>query len=398
MKKFDYAVIGAGIVGSSIAWKLMEKNPSLKVALIEKESEPGQHQTSHNSGVIHSGIYYKPGTFKARFCRKGYDDLLAFCRKNEIPFQLTGKLIVASQESELKQLEILYQRGMENNLEGVRMVNGAEVKEVEPHCTAIKAIYLPQTGIISFPVVLKKYIELFQQRGGEVFLGHKVEGFEKKSHGTTILTNQNSIFAKTTVTAGGLYSDKLVTQETGDNNTRILPFRGEYYKLRPEKSYLVKGLIYPVPNPAFPFLGVHFTRMIGGEVEAGPNAVLAFRREGYKKTDFSLNESLETLMWPGFQKIALKYWQVGMYEMYRSLSKAKFLKDLQKLIPELAIDDLVDGGTGVRAQASSRAGLIDDFDLVETPTSLHVRNAPSPAATSSIAIADHVVRLLEARR
>lgn len=393
---YDVTVIGGGIVGLATALRIKEQNPSLKLLIIEKEDVVAKHQTGHNSGVIHSGLYYKPGSLKATNCIRGYDMLLDFCRKEEIKYDLCGKIVVATRPEQISILDGLFERGKQNGLDGFKMLSSEQLKEYEPHVKGLKGFFVPQTGIIDYTDVCKKYLAKTQKLGGEIVFGEKVEGISAKNNVSVIKTSKNTYETKLVVNCAGLYSDKVgqMTDERA-NNLRITPFRGEYFEIKPEKQYLVKNLIYPVPDPNFPFLGVHFTRMIHGGVEAGPNAVLAFRREGYKKLDINFKELFETLAWPGFQKVAAKYWQTGLGEMYRSFSKAAFTKALQELIPEIQSDDLIPGGAGVRAQACDReGGLVDDFAIFENQQAINVCNAPSPAATSSLSIGQTVSELV----
>jgi L-2-hydroxyglutarate oxidase len=393
---YDVTVIGGGIVGLATALRIKEQNPSLKLLIIEKEDVVAKHQTGHNSGVIHSGLYYKPGSLKATNCIKGYDMLLDFCEKEEIKYDLCGKIVVATRTEQISILDGLFERGKQNGLDGFKMLNAEQIKEYEPHVVGLKGFFVPQTGIIDYTDVCKKYLAKTQKLGGEIAFNEKVESISSKNGISTVVTSKGSYDTKLVVNCAGLYSDK-VGQMTDSkaNNLRITPFRGEYFEIKPEKQYLVKNLIYPVPDPNFPFLGVHFTRMIHGGVEAGPNAVLAFRREGYKKLDIHFGELFETLAWPGFRKVAAKYWQTGLGEMYRSFSKAAFTKALQELIPEIQSDDLVAGAAGVRAQACDReGGLLDDFAIFENQQAINVCNAPSPAATSSLSIGQTVSELV----
>ena len=393
---YDVTVIGGGIVGLATALRIKEQNPSLKLLIIEKEDVVAKHQTGHNSGVIHSGLYYKPGSLKAINCIKGYDMLLDFCEKEEIKYDLCGKIVVATQPQQIPILDGLFERGKQNGLDGFKMLNAEQIKEYEPHVKGLKGFYVPQTGIIDYTEVCKKYLAKTQKLGGEIAFNEKVLSVSSKEGVSVIVTSKQTYETKLIVNCAGLYSDKVgqMTDERA-NNLRITPFRGEYFEIKPEKQYLVKNLIYPVPDPNFPFLGVHFTRMIHGGVEAGPNAVLAFRREGYKKLDIHFGELFETLTWPGFRKVAAKYWQTGLGEMYRSFSKAAFTKALQELIPEIQSDDLVAGSAGVRAQACDReGGLLDDFAIFENQQAINVCNAPSPAATSSLSIGQTVSELV----
>lgn len=391
---YDIVIIGGGIVGLATALQLKTTNPFLNLLVLEKEGDLAQHQTGNNSGVIHSGLYYKPGSLKATNCIHGYNLLIDFCRQQEIPFELCGKIVVATEERELPLLENLFNRGQQNGLKNLKRLSREELKEYEPHVAGLQGIFVPQTGIVDYALVAKKYGELIQQKGGTINLNEKVLTIQKTNDKAVVVTQKASYTTKLVINCAGLYSDKVARMTVPDLNVKIIPFRGEYYKLKKEKEYLVKNLIYPVPDPNFPFLGVHFTRMAKGGVEAGPNAVLAFKREGYKKSDINLSELAESLAWPGFQKVAAKYWRTGMGEMYRSFSKAAFTKALQKLIPEIQERDLVEGGAGVRAQACDRTGgLVDDFMILEEKQVVNVCNAPSPAATSSLAIGETVAGL-----
>ncbi|MVM39776.1 L-2-hydroxyglutarate oxidase [Spirosoma sp. HMF3257] len=384
----DVVIIGGGIVGLATALQVKQQRPGLKVILIEKEPDVARHQTGHNSGVIHSGLYYKPGSLKATNCIRGYKMLIDFCDAENIPYDLCGKIVVATKQEELPQLETLYQRGLLNGLGGLKKLSLAEMREIEPHVTGVAGMFVPQTGIIDYKQVSDKYAQKFQSLGGEIHLNERVEQITPGTSLSIVVTNKDRYETKLVVNCAGLYSDKMAQlTQPGGVDVRIVPFRGEYFKIKPQKEYLVKNLIYPVPDPNFPFLGVHFTRMVHGGVEAGPNAVLAFQREGYKKSDINLKELFETLAWPGFQKVAAKYWETGLGEMYRSFSKSAFTKALQALIPEVQESDLEPGGAGVRAQACDRTGgLLDDFAILETDKAINVVNAPSPAATSSLSI------------
>ncbi len=391
---YDIIIIGGGIVGLATALNIQQKDPKLKILVLEKENEVAAHQTGHNSGVIHSGIYYKPGSLKARNCFNGYHKLLSFCREENIPFELCGKVIVATSREELPQLDTIYERGVQNGLTDLKRLNREELLEYEPHVNGIAGIHVPQTGIINYKKVAQKYAEKLIKGGAEIRFGSKVTHILPQRTHTEVITLQQTFTCKLMINCAGLYSDKVAKMTGQDPDLKIVPFRGEYYMLKPEKQYLVKNLIYPVPDPAFPFLGVHFTRMIEGGVEAGPNAVLAFRREGYKRLAINLPELIETLSWPGFRKVAGKYWRTGMGEMYRSFSKPAFTKALQKLMPEIQEQDLVPGGAGVRAQACDRSGgLLDDFLIRESKGVVNVCNAPSPAATSSLSIGETVADL-----
>ena len=392
--KYDIVIVGGGIVGLATGYHLLKKNPRLRLVILEKEKVLAAHQTGHNSGVIHSGLYYKPGSLKARNCINGYQQLMRFCEEEGIHYELCGKVVVATEPYQVPLLDNLYKRGLENGLGRIRKIPVEELKEIEPHVNGIGAMDVPYTGIIDYKAVSEKYAEKVCEAGGEIFTGEKVKKVIRENAISKVITNANSYDTTLVVNCAGLYSDKMARLTSDNVDVKIIPFRGEYFKLKSAKEYLVKHLIYPVPDPNFPFLGVHFTRMIGGGIEAGPNAVLAFRREGYKKTQIHLGEFLESLTWPGFQKVAWKYWKTGMGEMYRSFSKAAFTRALQKLIPEIQADDLENGGAGVRAQACDRTGgLLDDFSIIESENAINVCNAPSPAATSSLAIGDTVSNL-----
>jgi L-2-hydroxyglutarate oxidase len=394
MEKYDVIVVGAGIVGLATALQIKQQQPALKVMVLEKESKVATHQTGNNSGVIHSGIYYKPGSLKALNCIEGYHLLIEFCKAHQIPFELCGKIIVATSESELTALDNIYKRGVENGLTGLRYINSEEIKAIEPETYGVKGLVVPQTGIVDYKVVANKYAEVFQSLGGELMYNQKVVAVNAQAHEIQVKTNQQSFTTRLMVNCAGLYSDKVAAMTIPDLDIKIIPFRGEYYALKHEKRQMVKHLIYPVPDPNFPFLGVHFTRRIDGEIEAGPNAVLAFKREGYKKSQINLKELIESLTWSGFITVFKKYWRTGFGEMYRSFSKAAFTKALQKLMPNIKASDLVVGGAGVRAQACDKTGgLIDDFAIRELPGQIHVLNAPSPAATSSLAIGKSIAAL-----
>jgi L-2-hydroxyglutarate oxidase len=383
----DVVVVGAGIVGLSTALKIKEQRPDLRVLVIEKENSISSHQTGNNSGVIHSGIYYKPGSLKAENCIRGYHMLLDFCREEDIPVDLCGKVIVATRPDQLGQLEKLYQRGVDNGLAGLKYIGPDEIKQREPHCAGIKGVFVPQTGIVNYRLVSEKIAEKFIRLGGEVHTGRKAVEINVQQGRVEVVTPAQTFVCRLMVNCAGLYCDKVAAMAGQNLDVKIIPFRGEYYSIKPERAYLVKNLIYPVPDPNFPFLGVHFTRRISGEIEAGPNAVFAFRREGYKRSSFKFSEFWESISWKGFRRVAAKYWKTGMGEYYRSFSKAAFTKALQELVPEVKEADLEPAGAGVRAQACDReGGLIDDFYITEGEGCIHVLNAPSPAATSSLSI------------
>ncbi|MDJ0732494.1 MAG: L-2-hydroxyglutarate oxidase [Nostocaceae cyanobacterium] len=389
---YDFAIIGGGIVGLSTGMALCQRYPQARILVLEKESQWAFHQTGNNSGVIHSGIYYKPGSFKAKFSRDGCRSMVEFCQEHGIAHEVCGKVIVATDESELPRLENLYKRGLENGIE-VKRISGEEVKEIEPHVSSVGGIHVLSTGIVNYKQVCLKYAELIQNQGGELRLNTKVEKIVSKGDYQVLETNNGSFETRFLINCAGLYSDRVAKMGKVDPKAKIVPFRGEYYELTPEKRYLVKGLIYPVPNPEFPFLGVHFTRMIDGSVHAGPNAVLSLKREGYRKTDFNLGDFAEVMTYPGFWKLAAKHADEGIKEIIRSFSKAAFTRSLQKLIPEVQAEDLVPTHAGVRAQALMNDGkLVDDFLIIHGQNSVHVCNAPSPAATSSIEIGKAIVK------
>lgn len=383
----DVIIIGGGIVGLATAYKLLEQKPELKLRILEKEKSIGLHQSGHNSGVIHSGIYYKPGSMKAKNCRRGVEELLLFCDKFNVQYDLCGKVIVAVNLEEVNRLDALYKRGLENGISNIRIVDSQELKDLEPHATGIKAIHVPSTGIINYTSVVDELGKQIIKRGGEIKTKATVKGFVRKAGECIVNTQMCDYPTELVINCAGLYSDK-IAQLAGENSSiSIIPFRGEYYVLKPESRHLVNSLIYPVPDPRLPFLGVHFTRRIDGSVEAGPNAVLATAREGYRRRDFNFQETWELLTNPGVWKIGRNYWKTGMGEYTRSLFKPLFVKALQYLVPAIQGSDLVPGGSGVRAQAMDETGkLLDDFCIVQSERFIHVLNAPSPAATASFAI------------
>jgi L-2-hydroxyglutarate oxidase len=388
---YDFVIIGGGIVGLSSGMALGKRYPKASILVLEKESNWAYHQTGNNSGVIHSGIYYKPGSFKATFCRAGSRSMVEFCQEHDIAHEVCGKVIVATEAEQLPLLENLYKRGLENGLE-VKRISPEEVKEIEPHVKCLAGIQVATTGIVNYKQVCQKYADLIQSQGGELRLNTKVEKIRETPKGQVLETNKGTFETRFVINCAGLHSDRVAKLGQVDPQAKIVPFRGEYYELTPEKRYLVKTLIYPVPNPDFPFLGVHFTRMIDGSVHAGPNAVLSFKREGYKKTDFDMQDFAEVMTYPGFWKLAAKHADEGIQEIIRSFSKAAFVRSLQKLIPEVQAEDLVPCHAGVRAQALMNDGkLVDDFLIVEGKNSVHVCNAPSPAATSSLEIGKAIV-------
>jgi L-2-hydroxyglutarate oxidase len=391
----DIAIVGGGIVGLATAYHLTQKYDDKKIVVLEKESELAYHQTGNNSGVIHSGLYYKPGSLKAKNCMEGYHMLIKFCDEHNIPYDLCGKVVVATDKSELGRLRDLYDRGRENGLEGLELLDKDQLNEIEPHLAGIQGIRVPQTGIIDYKAVCIKLAEKIKLSGGEIHLNTLVRSIDENDEEVQIVTNKSFVECDMVINCAGLYSDQVASMHLGEIDTKIIPFRGEYYELTAEAEHLVKHLIYPVPDPAFPFLGVHFTRMISGGIEAGPNAVFAFKKEGYKRSDFDFKEFIASLLWPGFQKVMFKYWKTGLGEMYRSFSKKAFTKALQRLIPELKEEDLVEAPAGVRAQACDRTGgLLDDFKLITERRAIHVINAPSPAATSSLSIGKTIADLV----
>lgn len=384
----DVVIVGAGIVGLATAYQLIQKRPGLQITILEKESHVAAHQTGHNSGVIHSGLYYKPGSLKATNCIRGYHLLIDFCEQESIPFEKCGKIVVATRPQQIPMLQTLHERGVQNGLDGLRSLTLEEMKEIEPHVHGVAGLRVPQTGIVNYATVCIKLAEKLTKLGVDIRFNERVSSVSQSIRHSTVVTTGGSYDTQLVINCAGLYSDKVAQlTEKEDLDIRITPFRGEYYELVKEKEYLVKHLIYPVPDPNFPFLGVHFTRMIDGGVEAGPNAVMAFGRESYKKSQVNWKELGETLAWPGFQKVAAKYWKTGLGEFYRSFSKAAFTRALQELIPEIQEKDLKPGGAGVRAQACDRiGGLLDDFAIFENAQAINVVNAPSPAATSSLSI------------
>jgi len=386
MKRFDYIVIGGGIVGLSTAWAILEKKPKARVAILEKENDWALHQTGRNSGVIHSGIYYKPGSLKAKLCREGNSRLLEFCAEHGIPYEICGKIIVATDASELEGLQKLFDRGKSNGL-AVKTLSPQEVAEHEPHVRCLAGVHVPSTGIIDYSNVCAKLAQLIKLGGGELHLSTKVEGFHTENGGSVIETALETFSAGCIINCAGLHSDRVAKLAGAKPEAKIVPFRGEYYELKPERRGLVKNLIYPVPDPEFPFLGVHFTRMIDGSVHAGPNAVLSLKREGYYRTSFNLRDFWETMTYPGFWRLATKHAKSGIGEMRRSFSKKAFVHSLQKLIPEVRAEDLIPSEAGVRAQAlRPNGGLVDDFLIIKGSSAIHVCNAPSPAATASLEI------------
>jgi L-2-hydroxyglutarate oxidase LhgO len=389
VRSYDVVVIGAGILGLAVSRELLSRYPRMRLAVLDKEPSVGQHQTGHNSGVLHSGIYYAPGSLKAKLCVQGQRELYAYCEQKGIATDRCGKVIVANNESELPRLENLMQRGLANGVQGLEMIGPELLREIEPACVGVKALWSPNTGIVDFSKVTRAYADDVQSSGGDVLPGYGVEKILDRPARVVLQTTAGEVEAQHVIACAGLHSDRVARLTGGPPDPRIVPFRGDYWVLRPDRRHLARNLIYPVPDPSFPFLGVHFTRRIDdGSVWLGPNAVLAFSREGYRRFDIRPRDLGEALAYRGFQKLATKFWQTGMQEMVRDFSKEAFLKSLQVYVPELTIADLLPGPSGVRAQALAADGsLVDDFVFnTQGNRIVHVRNAPSPGATSSLAI------------
>jgi (S)-2-hydroxyglutarate dehydrogenase len=392
--RYDVAIVGGGILGLATARAITERRPDARLVILEKESKLATHQTGHNSGVIHSGLYYKPGSYKARLCVEGARLMEAFCDEHGVRRQTIGKVVVATEPEELPRLDTLYQRGVANGVPGVRMLEPGELREIEPHASALRGIHSPQTGIVDYTEVCTVMADELRRCGVEITTGSEVRSIARVGGELEVRTAWSGVRARHLINCAGLYSDAVARMTGARPDVQIIPFRGEYYFIKPEKHDLVRGLIYPVPDPEFPFLGVHLTRTVHGEVEAGPNAVLAFAKEGYRFGRVNPAELAGTLGYRGFWNMARRYWRMGSYAMYRSLRKAAFVRALQRLLPALGEDDVVPGGAGVRAQAVSPDGsLVDDFRIVATADAIHVLNAPSPAATASIAIGRHIAGL-----
>ncbi len=394
-RKFDFVIVGAGIIGLSTAFELLKVKPKKKVLIIEKENKVSSHQTGQNSGVIHSGIYYRPNSLKAKNCLLGYKLLLEFAKKNKIPFELTGKLIVAITNQQIKSLNKLYDYGIQNGLKNIRILDKDEILKIEPNCrNAIKALYVPQSGIIDYTKVSQKLVELLLKKKATLKLNTRVVEIIENHLNAQILTNNGSYYAKSVILCAGIFSDKFLSKSL-QQDYRILPFRGEYFNLKEDHKHLVNGLIYPVPDLNFPFLGVHLTKTISGGVEAGPNAVLALSREGYKKLSFKFRDFVNIITWKGFWIFFIKYWRIGLYEYGRSLSKKKFTNSLKLLVPNISGGKLLRGKCGIRAQIINKNGeLLDDFLIDKNKRVINVVNAPSPAATSSFAIAKQIIKLI----
>lgn len=390
-------IIGGGLVGLGTALKLSRVCPAAQVTVLEKEDRLCAHQSGHNSGVLHSGLYYKPGSLKARMAVSGIKEMVAFCKEHSVPHEICGKLVVAADESEVLRLRDLQERGTRNGLEGLQWLNGEQMREIEPHAGGVAGLRVPQEGIVDYAKVSEALQKEIEANGGKVVLKAKVTALELRSGEWSLDSTAGGHTADFIINCAGLYCDR-VSQLAGERReVRIVPFRGEYYKLLPQRERLVRALIYPVPDPGFPFLGVHFTRMVHGGVEAGPNAVLSLKREGYGKTDFSPRDAWDTLSYPGFWILASRYWRTGAGEIYRSLNKNAFVRALQRLLPDLRREDLAPGGSGVRAQAvDARGNLLDDFCLETGPGAIHVLNAPSPAATASLPIGEAIATRVRA--
>jgi len=390
--RYDVVIIGGGVVGLGVGLEITRRFPRLRLLLLEKEGRVARHQSGHNSGVIHSGVYYKPGSLKARLCVSGAAAMIEFCREHGIAHNVCGKVIVATQVDELPRLEELRRRGEANGLTGLRLIGPEELREIEPHAAGIQALVVPSTGVTDFALVCEKYAELISARGGTVLTSAAAAGIRRRADEIVVETSKGAFAATALINCAGLFADRISRMAGDEPGVIVVPFRGEYYDLVPERASLVRALIYPVPDPQFPFLGVHFTRRISGRVDAGPNAVLALAREGYRHTDISVRDLASSVAFPGFWRMAGKHWRSGLDEWHRSLSKAAFVRALQRLLPEVGEKDLVPGGSGVRAQALGRDGaLVDDFQFVPSGNVLHVLNVPSPAATASLMVGKAIV-------
>jgi L-2-hydroxyglutarate oxidase LhgO len=394
---YDIAVVGGGIVGLSFAMQALEQFPQLRILVLEKEPGIARHQTGHNSGVIHSGVYYKAGSLKARLCMAGAREMVQFCSHHGIPHEVCGKLIVATNSDEVARLDDLLTRGTANGLAGLRILEREAMLEIEPHAGGLRALHVPSTGITNFAAVAAKYAEIATSRGAEIKTNAEVLGFARSDRTVAIQTRPGDFSARYVVNCAGLYSDRLARMAGDDPGIMLVPFRGEYYDLGPARESLVRALIYPVPDPRYPFLGVHFTRRIEGNVDAGPNAVLAFRREGYRWRDFNLRETIELFTDSGFRAMARQHWRNGLSEFQRSLRKRDFVRSCQRLVPEVRMEDMTPGGSGVRAQAVGPDGsLVDDFRFLARERFLHVLNVPSPAATASLPIGHEILKMVPA--
>lgn len=393
--KHDYIIVGGGIVGLATSLRILEAKPGSSLLLLEKEPGLGHHQTGHNSGVLHAGLYYKPGSLKAELAVEGLRQMVGFCQRHGVAHEQCGKIVVATQPEELPRLEKLMERGVANGLKGLRKLSPEQIREIEPHAAGLAAIHVPEEGIVDYAGVVEAMAKEIRTLGGEIRTGERVEGLKGTGGIWRVETSNETYETGQVVACAGLHSDRLVSRSGMRPPAKIMPFRGEYYMIRKERQSLVRNLIYPVPDPRFPFLGVHFTRMVKGGVEAGPNAVLAMAREGYTWGDINIRDLGESLSFQGLWKFMLKYPSLCSYEIWRSISRKEFCRSLQKLVPEICEQDLETGSAGVRAQAmSSNGSLVEDFSFVEGPGILHVVNAPSPAATASLAIGEHIVKRL----
>ena len=392
----DFIIVGAGIVGLSTAYKLSLAFPDIDILVLEKEDRVAAHQTGNNSGVIHSGIYYKPNSYRAKNCVEGRHQLVEFCEQYDVDYEICGKVIVATKEEDLSRLDNIFETGQINGIEGIKKINPDELAEIEPYANGIKAIHVPCSGIVDYVGVCEQLRKLIEEKGNTVSCGQEVTKIDNSGAELTVSTQSETFSGQHLINCAGLYSDHVAESAGVRPKLQIVPFRGEYYELKPEAEHFVNGLIYPMPNPAFPFLGVHFTKMVRGAVECGPNAVFAFKREGYDKLSFDLEETIETLNFPGFWKLAKQHWKMGLDEWYRSFSKKAFVKGLQDLIPAIQPQHLKPSPSGVRAMALSPNGdIIDDFQFEATDNEIHVLNAPSPAATAGLAIGDEIVKRAE---
>jgi L-2-hydroxyglutarate oxidase len=397
MKRVDVAIVGGGIVGLAVGYGLARQFPRKRVAILEKESQVAFHQTGHSSGVLHSGIYYQPGSLRAKNCRTGKAAMERFCVEEGIPFEICGKVIVAVTEAELPALQRIYERGQANGVH-CTLIDRARVAELEPHAAGVKAIHVPETGIVNYRQVCERLAQRIRENGGSIATGTRVTGMRGGVGEIVLETTAGAWEARYVVNCAGLHCDRVTALSGQKPAALIVPFRGEYYALKPAAHHLCKSLIYPVPDPSFPFLGVHFTRVVGGGVECGPNAVLAFAREGYRKTDVNLADLAESLVYPGFLRLAARYWRTGLGEMWRSFSKSAFVRALQRLLPDIRAEHLEPAPAGVRAQAVARDGtMVDDFLIQETERVVNVGNAPSPAATASLTIGQTIVGRLAVR-
>jgi L-2-hydroxyglutarate oxidase len=397
---YDLIVVGGGIVGMATAYKINTRNPAIKILVLEKESDVAAHQTGHNSGVIHSGIYYKPNSYKAKLCVNGRRELVAFAKEHKVPHDICGKIIVATKQTELAHMNKVFNNGLANGVEGIEKIDNKKIKEIEPCCEGIEGIWVPCTGIINFAAVTLKYRELFEATfpQSKVLVNCAARAFEHHTDYTSVITNKGTFNGENIITAGGLQADRLAAAAGSKSEAHIVGFRGDYYDLTDHGKSKVRNLIYPVPNPEFPFLGVHFTRMIDNSIECGPNAVFVFKREGYNKTDFSLGDTVEALKFKGTWQMFFKHWRFGLDEYKRAFSKKRFLTSLQELVPSLTMEDIKPGRAGVRAMAIGADGeTLDDFKIEQKNNMLHVINAPSPAATASLAIGNAIADMAAER-